>query len=38
MKINTPVWVTSDNKEFTEYHYARYHEIVLKLRRLIKGN
>jgi len=31
------VWVSSDYKMFSEYSQARYHEIVLKLRRFIKN-
>jgi hypothetical protein len=31
------IWIASDGKEFEFYHQARYYEIVLKLRRLIKG-
>ncbi len=28
-------WITSDGKEFEFCNQARYHEIVLKLRKLI---
>jgi hypothetical protein len=35
MKI-AEYWVTSDYILFTTYNEARYHEIVLKLRKLIK--
>jgi hypothetical protein len=38
MKKVINVWATSDYKMFSSYNKARYHEIVLKLRRLIKGN
>jgi hypothetical protein len=34
--INEAVWITSDSSVFVRYNKARYHEIVLKLRKFIK--
>ena len=30
-------FIASDGKEFEFYHQARYHEIVLKMQRIIRG-
>jgi hypothetical protein len=39
VQITEYVWVTSDSKIFNRYNSARYHEIVLRLQKLIKkGN
>ena len=33
-----PTWITSDSKAWFSYNSARYHEIVLKIRKLIKNS
>ena len=32
-----PSWITSDSKVYFSYKQARFHEIVLKIKRLINA-